>query len=286
LHMLAVVGAALGWPKGPHSEGSVQPTELSSSAFQGWPSDVPPSIVFNLPRCSNRWALIQDSLTAAGIPYSRLVNTADAHAGGVAAHECRLFDNMQCFPSYFAQCKACDAGIVGCAVTHFRGWNSSLVSYADAPWQAFAEDDVEFEAGGSQRLLTAVDAAAQKNPEWKVIFFAPAAAEHNLVGLRQWSGQDDFDAWLDACRDSGAWTSFYVLSNRARKAAVEQMGNRGFAYPLDITVFKLCSQGDCFTQFGGVVGHTVSLDSKTQEKKGATGIVAPMSLTMNVSADC
>jgi len=280
--MLAAL--SLGIP--PASELAVQPETIAPATLRQWPSDVPPSIVFNLPRCSQRWALLQSSLARAGIPYSRLENVADAHHGGVEARECRLFDNMECVPSYFTECKNCSKGIVGCAVTHFRGWNHSLSKHTEAPWQAFSEDDVEFEVHGAQALLAAVEAAAQRNPKWNVIFFAPTAAEYNLVGLRQWDGQNDFQNWIDACRYSGAWTSFYVLSQRARKLAVEQMGKSGFAFPLDITVFKLCGKGDCFSQFGGVVGHTVSLDDKKKEGDNHGQIVAPQSLTMNTSAEC
>ena len=250
-----------------------------------WPSDVPPVSVFNLPRCTGRWATVSASLDSAGMPYSRLENAADAHADEISALECSLFDAMQCVPASWTSCRDCTGGIVGCAVTHLRGWNASMANHATAPWQAFSEDDVEFEAGGGKALLDVVSSVAQSKPDWNVIFFAPTTPEHRLEGLREWNGQEDFQSWLEACNLSNSWTAFYVLSKRARANALELVSARGFGFPLDISVYKLCGRGDCFTQFGGVVARADSLAEKALQPRGGP-LVAPHSLTMNTSAEC
>ena len=73
--------------------------------------------------------------------------------------------------------------MVGCAVTHLRGWNASAGHDAAAPWQLFSEDDVVLEAGAAQRLVAAVEAAERRSPDWHVVFFAPTVPEHELAGL-------------------------------------------------------------------------------------------------------
>ena len=243
---------------------------------QGLPQNLPASIVVNLPRCTLRYQKVSESLVEAGIPFRRLANTADAHNHDIKPHECKMIHSMTCVPSYFSDCRDCTGGIAGCAISHMRGWQDSLAASPNAPWQAFTEDDTAFEPNGVHDLLATVHEVTERNPNWKLIFFTPAAPKDGIVGLHQWPHgyPQDFDTWIHACVVSGAWASFYILSASGLRQVVQNVTTGGFMTPLDVHLFSSCAPGECFTRHGGVVKGTASLED------------LGFSLTMNTSATC
>merc|ERR1711988_286372 len=92
--------------------------------------------------------------------------------------------NGKCLPLGGIQ----SCGAVGCALTHYRGWQTAMALGNEVTF--FAEDDALFKKGGWHAALQLVEAVKQVDPNWQTLWFAADKFVFFLKGQKLWKYPD------------------------------------------------------------------------------------------------
>lgn len=248
--------------------------EAAESSSFVWPAS--PALVINLAQHVNDWVNVSTIFEREGIPFTRLNSSCNAHGGPSdptvpTADECAFFHLLDSSrggdptcphrpPVAVSECR-CNAfntsgGVVGCALSHVRAWNTSMQQHADSPFQVIAEDDAVLYPGRAKaQLLTAVANVTRMTlGQWSTIFFSPSVPSclpSCAPGLRRWNGIDDYNEWWTNAMATDAWTTMYVVSPRGMKNYMTVVDSEGFGVGVDSSMIDWCPPGECFTLYSG-----------------------------------